>query len=306
MKTSQSKSVFIQLLVGICLIVATQGLVSAQERPQLTEEQLRQLSIRPVPDKAGLYLLPGFDGNMSGGNVLVLVTDEGVMIVDNKFSYSYANISGQIATVTNQPVKYVLNTHHHFDHAGSNADFLPDAQIIAHRNARTNILRNNQSGPPNVIFDESAAVILGGQEVQALHFGRGHTNGDSVIFFRDLGVVHTGDLFIWGDRLDNSTLVPFIDYDNGGSAAEWSATLDGLLALDFDTVIPGHGPILRKVDVRVFQSKFDRLVSQIRILIGEGVSRDDIVSALDIADLRWPLARARVKSVYDELAALEQ
>jgi hypothetical protein len=79
-----------------------------------------------------------------------------------------------------------------------------------------------------------------------------------------------------------------------------------LLALDFDTVIPGHGPILRKVDVRVFQSKFDRLVSQIRILIGEGVSRDDIVSVLDIADLRWPLARARVQSIYDELAALEQ
>ena len=254
MKTNPSKSVFIQLLVGICLNVATQGLVNAQERPQLTEEQLRRLSIRPVPDKAGLYLLPGFDGNMSGGNVLILVTDEGVMIVDNKFSYSYANIIGQIATVTNQPVNYVLNTHHHFDHAGSNADFLPDAQIIAHRNVRTNILRNNQSGPPNVIFDESAAVILGGQEVQALHFGRGHTNGDSVIFFRDLGVVHTGDLFIWGDRLDNSTLVPFIDYDNGGSAAEWSATLDGLLALDFDTVIPGHGPILRKVDGGYFRA----------------------------------------------------
>ena len=156
-----------------------------------------------------------------------------------------------------------------------------------------------------MIFDESAAVILGGQEVQALHFGRGHTNGDSVIFSRDLGVVHAGDLFIWGDRLDNSTLVPFIDYDNGGSAAEWSATLDGLLALNFDTVIPGHEPILRKVDVRVFQRKFDRLVSQIRILIGTGVGRDDIISAIDIANLRWPLARARFQSIYDELAALE-
>ena len=159
--------------------------------------------------------------------MLVLVTDEGVMIVDSKFSFSHANIIEQIATVTDQPVKYVLNTDRHFDHTGSNADFLPDAQIIAHRNVRTNILRNNKSGTPNVIFDESAAVRLGGREAQALHFGRGHTNGDSVIFSRDLGVVHAGDLFIWGDRLDNSTLVPFIDYDNGGSAAEWSATLDG-------------------------------------------------------------------------------
>ncbi len=269
----------------------------------LTEEQRAQLRIREIPGKEGLYLLPGFDGNMSGGNVAVMVTNEGVLVVDNKFVYSHDDIVGQIMTVTNQPVRYVLNTHHHFDHAGSNADFQPLAQVVAHRNVRSNIIRNNQTGPPNIIYDRSASVILGGREVQAIHFGRGHTNGDSVIYFPDAGVVHTGDLFIWGDRMDGSILAPFIDYGNGGSAAEWSATLDGLLALDFDTVIPGHGPLLRKVDVRVFQAKFDQLVSRIEILMGEGVTRDNIVTALDISDLNWPMPAERIQSIYDELAA---
>lgn len=290
-------------LISFALFLFSSALL-AQDRPLLTEEQLAQLRIRPVPGKDDLFILPGFDGNMSGGSVAVLVTDEGVLVVDTKFTYSHADIVGQISAITNQPVRYVLNTHHHFDHAGSNADFLPGAQIIAHRNVRENILRNNQSGPPNVIFDQSASVILGEHEVQALHYGRGHTNGDSIIHFKDLGVVHTGDLFIWGDRMDGSTLAPFIDYANGGSAAEWSSTLDGLLSLDFDTVIPGHGPLLRKVDIRIFQSKFDQLVARIQILIDEDVSRDEIVGTLDIDDLNWPLAPDRIEAIYDELVQL--
>ncbi len=169
---------------------------------------------------------------------------------------------------------------------------------------RTNIIRNDQSGAPEILYDESASIILGGQEVNAYHFGRGHTNGDSVIHFPAQRTVHTGDLFIWGDRLDGSTLAPFIDYDNGGSAAEWTATLDGLLELDFDTVIPGHGPLLRKVDIRIFRSKIDQLVTRIQVLIGNGVTRDAIAEQLDISDLNWPMTASRIESIYDELSAL--
>ena len=139
-------------------------------------------------------------------------------------------------------------------------------------------------------------------EVQAHHFGRGHTDGDSVIYFPDLQTVHTGDLFIWGNRLDGTTLAPFIDYANGGSAAEWTATLDGLLSLDFDTVIPGHGPILTKADIRIFRDKFDHLVSRINALIEAAISRDNVTEELDIADLNWPLAPDRILAIYDELS----
>jgi cyclase len=288
----------VALLGGI--ILSSVG--AAQDRPVLTAEQQGMVQIRPVPGKADLYVIPGFDGNLSGGNVVVLASDTGVLIVDNKYSYSYPDIMEQVRKVSDQPVRYVLNTHHHFDHAGSNADFMAVAPVLAHRNVRDNILRNESEGAPEIIYDLSAAVFLDGIEVQAHHFGRGHTNGDSVIYFPSLGTVHTGDLFIWGERLDGSTLAPFIDYDNGGSAAEWTATLDGLLALDFDTVIPGHGPVLRKSDVRIFRSKFDQLVSRIQILIDNGTSRDELISALDISDLDWPLAPARLQAIYDELA----
>ncbi|MCY4377065.1 MAG: MBL fold metallo-hydrolase, partial [Spirochaetaceae bacterium] len=239
----------------------------------------------------------------SGGNVAVRVTDEGVIIVDNKFPYSYDFITAQVASVTDRPIRYVLNTHHHGDHAGSNADFMRSAEVIAHRNARTNFVRNDQPGAPRLIFTDETAVFLGDAEAQAHHFGRGHTNGDAVIYFPDLRTVHTGDLFIHGQRLDGSTLAPFWDYGNGGSAAEWPATLTGLLALDFDTVIPGHGEILGKDDVRTFRAKLETVLDRVRAEIAAGATRDDIASRVDTADLDWPLAPVRIQGVYDELTA---
>jgi glyoxylase-like metal-dependent hydrolase (beta-lactamase superfamily II) len=278
------------------------GINTAQERPSLTPEQFARVQIHPVAGKDGLFVIPGFDGGLSGGNIAVRVTDEGVIIVDNKFEYSYQDIIRQVSSVTTQPIRYVLNTHHHFDHAGSNASFMPQAQVIGHKNVRTNMVRNQQAGSPGILFESSTSVFLGEVEVQAHHFGRGHTNGDSAIFFPDLRTVHTGDLFIWGDRLDGSTLAPFIDYANGGSAAEWTATLDGILQLDFDTVIPGHGPILRKTDIRIFRSKFDQLITRIESLIDEGASRSTIANELDIADLNWPLSPAAIQAIFDELS----
>ncbi len=292
----------ILLLLLSVLSITALGFSSAQQRPTLTPEQLQRLKIHPLAGKEGLYVLPGFDGNQSGGNVLVRVTGEGVIIVDNKFSYSFADIIEQVKSVSDEPIRYVMNTHHHSDHAGSNADFMPGAQVIGHENVRANMLRNGQAGAPPIIFTESASIFLGEAEVQAHHFGRGHTNGDSVIYFPDLRTIHSGDLFIWGDRLDGSTMAPFIDYANGGSAAEWSATLDGLLTLDFDTVIPGHGPVLTKRDVRTFQEKFQKLILRMTRLMDSGVSRNDIVERLDISDLNWPFAPAAVQAIFDELA----
>jgi len=286
----------------VAVSIAVISLTSAQQRPTMTPEQLQRVQIRPVPGKDGLYVIPGFDGNMSGGSIAVLVTGEGVIIVDNKFSDSFSDIVRQVASVTSEPIRYVLNTHHHFDHAGSNADFIPTAQVIGHENARANMIRNGETGAPPLTFSRRTSVYLGDAEVQAHHFGRGHTGGDAVIYFPAQRTVHTGDLFIWGDRLDGSTLAPFIDYSNGGSAADWTATLDGVLTLEFDTVIPGHGPLLTKSDIRTFQDKFDRLVMRITRLMESGVSRNDIAEALIIEDLNWPLAPDRIEAIFDELA----
>ncbi len=285
----------------VILGVVLAGAARQRQPPSLTPEQQARLQIQQVKD--GLYVIPGFDGGLSGGAVAVRVTDEGVIIVDDKFPYSFDFITEQVRSVTDQPIKYVLNTHHHGDHAGSNADFMRRAEVIAHRNARANIVRNNQTGAPRVVFADETAVYLGGIEVQAHHLGRGHTNGDAVIYFPDLRTVHTGDLFIWGERMDGTILTPFWDYGNGGSAVEWPATLDNLLALDFDTVIPGHGPIQTKDDVRMFRDKLQTLLARVRQQLAAGATRDDIASRVETTDLGWPLTPVRIQGVYDELTA---
>jgi glyoxylase-like metal-dependent hydrolase (beta-lactamase superfamily II) len=282
--------------LGSVLLVAAR-----QQRPTLTAEQEARLQIREVMD--GLYVIPGFDGNQSGGNVAVRVTSEGVIVVDDKFEYSFDFITAQVRRVTDLPIRYVLNTHHHFDHAGSNADFLRGAEVIAHDNARANIVRNQQAGPPRVVFTDQTAVYLGDAEVRMYHFGRGHTDGDAVVHFPALRTVHTGDLFIYGERLDGSTLAPFWDFANGGSVLEWPATLTALLALDFDTVIPGHGPILTKADIRAFRDKLERVIDRVRAAAAAGATREDIAERVDTADLGWPLAAVRLRDAYDELAA---
>jgi cyclase len=283
------------LVIGAVLVVAGRQ----QERPTFTPEQEARLQIREVTD--GLYVIPGFDGGQSGGNVAVRVTGDGVIIVDNKFPYSFNFITEQVRSVTNQPIRYVMNTHHHGDHAGSNADFMPAAEVIAHRNARANIIRNNQTGAPPITFTHETAVFLGDAEVQAHHFGRGHTNGDSVIYFPDLHAIHTGDLFVYGDRLDGTTLAPFWDFGNGGSAVEWPATLTDVLGLDFDTVIPGHGPILGKAEVRTFRNNMETVVARVAAEIRDGATRENIASRVDTSDLGWPLAPVRFQNVFDEL-----
>ncbi len=290
-------------LTALVVLGSIMAMAAGQQVPRFTPEQEARLQIRGVKD--GLYVIPGFDGGQSGGNVAVRVTDDGVIIVDNKFPYSFDFINEQVRKVTNQPIKYVLNTHHHDDHSGSNADFLPTAEVIAHKNARANVVRNNQPGPPRVIFADETAVFLGGAEVQMFHFGRGHTNGDAVAYFPDLRTVHTGDLIVFGQRLDGSTLSPFWDFGNGGSVLEWPATLTGLLALDFDTVIPGHGPLLTKDDVRIFRGKMEIVIDRVRTEIAAGATRDDIGSRVDTADLDWPLAPSRFRNVFDELTGAQ-
>ena len=290
-------------LTALVVLGSIMAMAAGQQVPRFTPEQEARLQIRGVKD--GLYVIPGFDGGQSGGNVAVRVTDDGVIIVDNKFPYSFDFITEQVRKITDQPIKYVLNTHHHDDHSGSNADFLPTAEVIAHKNARANIVRNNQPGPPRVIFADETAVFLGSAEVQMFHFGRGHTNGDAVAYFPDLRTVHTGDLIVFGQRLDGSTLSPFWDFGNGGSVLEWPATLTGLLALDFDTVIPGHGPLLTKDDVRIFRGKMEIVIDRVRTEIAAGATRDDIGSRVDTADLDWPLAPSRFRNVFDELTGAQ-
>ena len=193
-----------------------------------------------------------------GGNVAAYVTSEGVVLVDDMFERNADDILGVVRSVTDKPVRYVLNTHQHSDHAGGNARIPPVVEIIAHENARANMAALKQPGLPRVTFSQETAVFLGGKEVLAAYYGRGHTGGDAVVYFPDLKVIHTGDLFLSGPvipRRQGGANI-YIDYAQGGSAVEWTDALGRILTLDFDTVIPGHGPLATRADVVTFRADF--------------------------------------------------
>src|ERR1035437_4828037 len=158
-----------------------------------TQTQPPKLTVSKVKDD--LYMIEG-----DGGNVAVYVTSEGVILVDDKYEQDHDGIVAQVKSVTSLPVKYILSTHYHADHSGGNGKFLPTAEIISTANARTNIVNRTQSNAPpgvaaaRVTFTEETAVFLGGKEVRARYFGRGHTNGDAIVYFPALRTIHTGDM----------------------------------------------------------------------------------------------------------------
>ena len=161
-------------------------------------------------------------------------------------------------------------------------------EIIAHRNIRENIIRNKQPGPPRLTFTDEEDIHLGGVEVRMLYLGRGHTNGDTVIFFPDLRTIHSGDLVIDG--------MPVIDYDNGGSALEFVTTLEKMMALDFDTVIPGHGRVLTKDDVRAYIPKLKTMNDRMRELARRKVPDDQLAAQLKLDDIGWATPSAPARS----------
>ncbi len=253
-----------------------------------------QLSIEQVKD--GLYAIIG-----SGGNVGVRVTPEGVILIDDKYPQNFAEIQDLVSQVSDQPVRYVLNTHHHGDHAGGNVEYINIAEIIAHQNARDNMVRGNQDAPPRVVFTDQTAVYLGGVEVRAFYMGTGHTNGDAVIYFPDLRTVHGGDLL--------HGTAPFIDYGNGGSSKGWVSTMNNVLELDFDTAIPGHGEIMDRNDVVSFRNQMEAVRARMAELIRSGMPPSEASDRIRTQDLSWTmqpdglLMRRSIPGLYDEIAA---
>jgi cyclase len=225
------------------------------------------LKINQVKDD--LYEIEG-----DGGNVAVYVTNEGVILVDDKFEQDHDQIVAKVKSVTPQPIKYILTTHHHSDHSGGNVKFEPAVEIISTANARANIVNHKQPGAPanmtpaQVTFTDETSVFLGGKEVRARYFGRGHTNGDAFVYFPALKTIHTGDMM--------AGATPLIDYTGGGSLIDWTKTLDGALMLDFETVIPGHGAVTNKAGLLTYRNNVEKLRNRAQGLVREGKSQEEI------------------------------
>jgi glyoxylase-like metal-dependent hydrolase (beta-lactamase superfamily II) len=253
-----------------------------------TVEKIRTL-------KPGLYLITG-----GGANTLVRVAGDALIVVDTKNpgDENYNRVMEEIHSVSNLPVKYVFNTHHHPDHVGNNQKFIDaGAQVIALADLKSHMASDTRTkdipGLPTVTFDKDYDLKHGGAEVQAHFYGRGHTGDDTMIYFPDLKVVMVSD------QITDAT--PIVDFANGGSALQWNQSLDGVLKLDFDTAIPGRGEPKTRADVQAYRAKWESLLGRADVALRGGATRDTFGSMIQADDLGWQLNAAFFGSLYDEL-----
>ena len=276
------RGLLVQVFVAVFLLLCAWTVYTQNAKPPGP--------LRIAQIKEDLYLISG-----EGGNVAAYVTSEGVVLVDDMFDRNHADILALVKSVTSQPIRYVMNTHQHDDHAGGDMKMLPIAEVIAHQNVRANLEHIRQPyyedtpgtpiGLPRVTFSDEFALHVGGKEVRARYFGRGHTSGDVVIFFPAHKIIHTGDLFI-ARAVGRPSLNIYVDYAQGGSFFDWTKTLDGALQLDFDTVIPGHGPVTTRDDVVKFRQDLETMRNRLVALIKEEKTKADVFNILE-SDYGW-------------------
>jgi glyoxylase-like metal-dependent hydrolase (beta-lactamase superfamily II) len=222
------------------------------------DQDFSKVEIKVTKVAGTVYMLQG-----AGGNIGASVGDDGIVVVDDQYAPLADKIQAALKGITDKPVRFIINTHYHEDHTGGNEFFQKQAPIIAHDNVRKRLEKGGSAGNgtsihfehkpaavgvlPIITFDHDVTVHLNGEDIRALHFPAGHTDGDAVIYFPKSNVVHMGDDFVtYG--------FPFIDVDSGGSI---DGMIDGvekaIAQLPADVkVIPGHGHLSSLDDVRAF------------------------------------------------------
>jgi cyclase len=262
-------------LRGLPLIALLVGIASA--RPLAAQAGLDTVQIRTTPLGKGVYMLQG-----SGGNIGLSVGNDAAFLVDDQYAPLSAKILAAVKAVTDQPVRFLVNTHWHGDHTGGNPQFGRDGTIIAQTNVRNRLMAKQElfgkpveplpkEGLPVVTFDESLSVHFNDEEIRVIHFPHGHTDGDSVIFFTKSNVVHMGDHMFAG-------MFPFVDLDHGGDVegmAKNVAKVIGEVPPDVK-IIPGHGPISTLDDLKTFHRMLVETTDIVKKRIAAGKTLEQI------------------------------
>ncbi|MEO1050377.1 MAG: MBL fold metallo-hydrolase [Bacteroidota bacterium] len=240
-----------------------------------------------------LYMLKG-----RGGNLGVFAGPDGVLVIDAQYAPVSEKLKEAIQTISDSPIKYLINTHWHFDHTGGNENFERfGATILAQEKVRERMASGQviellkrevpafpEKALPVITFDQGLKLHFNGEEVQIIHNGRAHTDGDAIVYFPASNVIHMGDVFVrYG--------YPFIDTSSGGSIDGIIAFLGQALDLinDETRVIPGHGEMSTKKDVIEFRNMLISVRDIVKERIAKGQSLDDIISAKPLSDYdeRW-------------------
>jgi len=256
-----------------------QAAAEAPAKPNITSQKLSD----------SVYMLLG-----PGGNIGVSIGDDGVYMIDDKFARFGQEIIDVVAGLTDKPITYVLNTHHHGDHSGANAEMKSiGATIVAHNNVRTRMgisYMNKAFGReqaardvslwPTLTFTDELTLWFNGDEVRAIHTPASHTDGDSIVHFVQANIVHLGDNYFRG-------MLPFVDVDSGG-------TLQGMInaqqiaydLADADTqIIPGHGALASKSDLGGSIKRLQAVHDRVKARKDAGETLQAIIAADPLADM---------------------
>ena len=267
----------IWIFLAACVLVSS--LANAQD------QDFSKVQMKVSKVAGNVYMLQG-----AGGNIGASVGDDGIVIVDDQYAPLAEKIQAALKGITDKPVRFIINTHYHGDHTGGNAYFQKQAPVIAQDNVRKrlesgggagnggSVHMDNKPAPhealPILTFDHDVTVHLNGEDIRALYFPAGHTDGDSIIFFPQSNVVHMGDDFVtYG--------FPFIDVESGGSINGMIDAVAQVVAqLPADVkVIPGHGPVSSLDDVRAYETMLKETRDVVQQALKEGKTLDQMKQA---------------------------
>ena len=220
--------------------------------------------------------------NAGAGNVTLLVGEEGVVLIDDKFPQDHEAIMRLVREVTDAPLLYVINTHMHPDHVGGNPAMQDvGAAVVASENARRIMAERGLDGLANIAMRDYLRIYLDDMPIDLHYFGRGHTDGDIVVHLPTERVIIMGDLFaLYGPYR------AVIDYSAGGSLRDWPRTLERVLELDFDTVIPGHSGTTDRANIEGYIDYLTRTQEMVRQMNAQRRSRDEIQAMLE-SEFNW-------------------
>ncbi|WP_223787215.1 MBL fold metallo-hydrolase [Marinicella meishanensis] len=270
-------------------LTLTTSLASAKDEPKIT---FKATEVGP-----GIHMLAG-QGGFTGGNLGLLVGEDGVVLIDDSMPPFLDILNQAIASITDQPVDFLINTHVHGDHIGNNSAMADGGtHIVAHDNLREHMVSKGVQGPdgmveapksalPVLTFAQQMTFHFNGQPAVAIHVPKAHTDGDALIHFPEANVIHAGDTFFNG-------MFPFIDLDSGGSVDGFIHAQMTMISManDQTKIIPGHGPLSNKAEL---QAAVDMLVDAKNIIaqhIADGKTEAEVLAANPLAkyhdDWNW-------------------
>ncbi len=267
----------IQRLARGALVLAVAA-AAAGAVAESAEDRFAGVEVKALPVRDNVYILTG-----AGGNIGVSVGADGTLIVDDQYAPLADRIVAALEAIDGGAPKLVLNTHFHGDHTGSNPIFGELATIVAHDNVRARLATREDfpaRGLPVLTYADSVTVHFNGDTLEVMHLPAGHTDGDSVVWFRGANVLHTGDL-LFKDRF------PFIDQASGGSVPGVIVNLTRLLDMlpEDVAIIPGHGPLASRADLQATLGMIRATRAEVMEALGQGRSVDEIVA--DGLDPQW-------------------